>query len=77
MADPEEILLNAEEKMDGAVQALRRELSGVRTGRAHPSLIESLPVEYYGATTPLEAARQRSTRRKPACSPSRCGTAAP
>ncbi|MGE5596560.1 MAG: ribosome recycling factor [Hyphomicrobiales bacterium] len=54
MADPDEILLNAEEKMEGAVQALRRELNGVRTGRAHPSLIESLPIDYYGASTPLK-----------------------
>lgn len=53
MADPDEILLNAEERMDGAIQALRRELNGVRTGRAHPSLIETLPVDYYGAITPL------------------------
>ena len=54
MADPEEVLLNAEEKMDGAVQALKRELNGVRTGRAHASLIETLPVDYYGAITPLK-----------------------
>ena len=54
MADPDEILLNADEKMDGAVQALKRELNGVRTGRAHPSLIETLPVDYYGAITPLK-----------------------
>jgi ribosome recycling factor len=40
--------------MDGAVQALKRELNGIRTGRAHTSLIETLPVEYYGATTPLK-----------------------
>lgn len=52
--DPEEILLAADERMDGAVQALRRELNGVRTGRAHPSLIETLTVEYYGAPTPLK-----------------------
>jgi ribosome recycling factor len=52
--DPDEILLDADEKMDGAVQALRRELNGVRTGRAHPSLIETLPVDYYGAMTPLK-----------------------
>ncbi|MCC7365644.1 MAG: ribosome recycling factor [Dehalococcoidia bacterium] len=52
--DPEEILLGADEKMDGAVQALRRELNGVRTGRAHPSLIETLNVDYYGAPTPLK-----------------------
>lgn len=54
MADPDEILLSADERMDGAVQALKRELNGVRTGRAHPSLIESLPVDYYGAATPLK-----------------------
>lgn len=54
MADPEEVLLTADEKMDGAVQALRRELNGVRTGRAHPSLIETLPVDYYGTSTPLK-----------------------
>ena len=54
MADSDEILLSAEERMDGAVQALKRELNGVRTGRAHPSLIETLPVDYYGAVTPLK-----------------------
>jgi len=54
MADAEEILLNADDRMDGAVAALRRELNGVRTGRAHPSLVESLPVDYYGAVTPLK-----------------------
>lgn len=54
MADPEEILLNADDKMDSAIDAFRRELNGVRTGRAHPSLIESLPVDYYGAITPLK-----------------------
>ncbi|MCC6382081.1 MAG: ribosome recycling factor [Dehalococcoidia bacterium] len=53
MAEPEELLLDADERMDGAVQALRRELNGVRTGRAHPSLVETLPVDYYGAITPL------------------------
>ena len=54
MADADEIILGADERMDGAVDALRRELNGVRTGRAHPSLIESLPIEYYGAITPLK-----------------------
>jgi ribosome recycling factor len=52
--DPDEILLDADDKMEGAVQALRRELNGVRTGRAHPSLIETLSVDYYGAMTPLK-----------------------
>jgi len=54
MPEPEEILLTADERMDGAVGALRRDLTGIRTGRAHPSLIESLAVDYYGATTPLK-----------------------
>jgi ribosome recycling factor len=53
LADPEEILLDADERMDGAVATLKRELNGVRSGRAHPSLIENLPVDYYGAVTPL------------------------
>src|ERR1700742_3173526 len=54
MADPDEILLDADERMDGALQAFKRELNGVRSGRAHPSLIEGLAVDYYGATTPLK-----------------------
>lgn len=54
MADPDEILLTADEKMDGAIVAFRRDLNGIRTGRAHPSLIEMLPVDYYGAITPLK-----------------------
>jgi len=54
MADPDETLLDADERMDGAVVALRRELNGVRTGRAHASLIEMLEVDYYGAHTPLK-----------------------
>ena len=36
MADPDEILLTADEKMDSAIEAFRRELNGIRTGRAHP-----------------------------------------
>ncbi len=54
MADPDEILLTADEKMDSAIVAFRRDLNGIRTGRAHPSLIEMLPVDYYGAITPLK-----------------------
>jgi len=54
MADPDEILLTADEKMDSSIEAFRRDLNGIRTGRAHPSLIEMLPVDYYGAITPLK-----------------------
>lgn len=52
--DPDEILLAADDKMDSAVEAFKRELNGIRTGRAHPSLIETLHVDYYGAMTPLK-----------------------
>ena len=40
-------------RMKGAVQALEDDLSGIRTGRAHPALVEKLQVEYYGMPTPL------------------------
>jgi ribosome recycling factor len=52
--DPEETLLEADSRMDSALDALKRDLTGVRTGRAHPSLIESLVVDYYGANTALK-----------------------
>lgn len=54
MADPDETLLEAADKMDGAIVALKRDLEGVRTGRAHPGLIEGLIVDYYGTATPLK-----------------------
>src|SRR5512141_2738300 len=39
--------------MKGAIQSLEEDLSGSRTGRASPALVERLQVEYYGAPTPL------------------------
>lgn len=44
---------DAEHRMQGALEALHRELSGIRTGRAAPALVERLHVDYYGASTPL------------------------
>lgn len=49
----EDILHETEDKMKKANDALRRELQNIRTGRAVPGLIEKLPVEAYGTTTPL------------------------
>ena len=46
-------LHDAETRMKGAVQALEEDLSGIRTGRASPALVEKLPIEYYGTLTPL------------------------
>jgi len=48
-----EIYKDAEDRMKGAIQSLEEDLAGIRTGRAHPALIEKLPVEYYGVPTPL------------------------
>ena len=48
-----EVYQEAETRMKGAIQALEDDLAGIRTGRAHPALVEKLPVEYYGAPTPL------------------------
>ena len=42
-----------EEKMDKALQALRNELTNIRTGRATPSLLDQVKVDYYGAPTPV------------------------
>ncbi|HXA71415.1 MAG TPA: ribosome recycling factor [Stellaceae bacterium] len=39
--------------MDGAIDALKKELGGLRTGRASPSLLESVSVSAYGSTMPL------------------------
>jgi ribosome recycling factor len=49
----DDVLLDAEDRMEKAVAALRRELTTIRTGRAHPGLVEHLRVDYYGAPTPL------------------------
>jgi ribosome recycling factor len=49
----DEILMDAEERMEKAVNFLREELKGIRTGRASPALVETLRVEYYGSPTPL------------------------
>ncbi|MGF1907930.1 ribosome recycling factor [Vibrio kasasachensis] len=48
-----EIKKDAQERMEKSVEALKSNLSKIRTGRAHPSLLSGLSVEYYGAPTPL------------------------
>jgi ribosome recycling factor len=48
-----EVVKEAESRMNGAIQALEEDLSGIRTGRASPALVEKLMVEYYGSPTPL------------------------
>ena len=48
-----DLLNDAESRMRGAIQVLHDDLAAIRTGRASPSLVEKLPIEYYGAPTPL------------------------
>jgi ribosome recycling factor len=48
-----EIEKDTTSRMEKSVEALKHELSKVRTGRAHPSLLEQINVSYYGADTPL------------------------
>jgi ribosome recycling factor len=48
-----ETLHESETRMKGAIQVLEEDLSGIRTGRASPALVERLHVEYYGVPTPL------------------------
>ncbi len=43
-----------ETKMKKAIEAMRSDFQGMRTGRASPSLVEPLKVDYYGAPTPLQ-----------------------
>jgi ribosome recycling factor len=50
----DETLADAEKRMGKAVEALRRDLATVRTGRANPGLVEQLRVDYYGTPTPLK-----------------------
>jgi ribosome recycling factor len=48
-----EVYKEAEARMKGAIQALEEDLGGIRTGRASPTLVERLMVDYYDMPTPL------------------------
>ena len=50
----EDILLEAMDKMDAAVEHTQAQFGTVRTGRASPALVERITVEYYGAPVPLQ-----------------------
>jgi ribosome recycling factor len=57
----EEILFDAEERMEKAVGVFRDELRGLRTGRATPALVDNIRIEYYGSPTPLKQLAQINT----------------
>ena len=50
----DDVLTEAERKMGQSIEAMRRDISTLRTGRATPALIEDLAVDYYGTPTPLK-----------------------
>jgi ribosome recycling factor len=51
----DDVLLEAEEHMEKAVDHLRGELRGIRTGRASPALVEGIRADYYGSPTELKS----------------------
>jgi ribosome recycling factor len=61
MTDPDTILLETEASMDKALEYLKSELKGVRSGRASPSMVEFIKVEYYGSMTDLKQLAAIST----------------
>ena len=50
----DEILMDAEERMEKAINKLKSDLTGIRTGRANPGLVDSLRVEVYGSQSPIK-----------------------
>jgi len=57
----EEIVLEAEERMEKSIALLADQFRGVRTGRANVGLIDSIRVDYYGSLTPLKQVANLST----------------
>lgn len=49
----DEIIRSAEDRMEKAVQVLRRDLASVRAGRATPAMLDKVMVEYYGSQMPV------------------------
>ena len=49
----DKILKNADSKMKKTIEALTKELSSIRTGRASPALVEHIKIDYHGVITPL------------------------
>jgi len=50
---PETIKKHAEERMEKAISSFKKDMAGLRAGRATPSLLDRIQVEYYGTMTPI------------------------
>jgi len=51
--NPQDVKQGADQKMVRSLESLKSNLSKIRTGRAHPGLLENIEVDYYGSPTPL------------------------
>jgi ribosome recycling factor len=58
----EAIIKDADQRMNKTMETLRHDLAKVRTGRAHPSLLEHIHVKYYGSEVPLNQAANISVQ---------------
>ena len=61
MSSGKEVIGKHNERCESSIEAFKRDLSKVRTGRASPGLVEGIIVDYYGAKTPLQHLGQIST----------------
>jgi ribosome recycling factor len=61
MTNAQDVIKDATTRMDGALAALKDRFSGLRTGKASPSLVDSLQVPYYGVPTRLKDMANIST----------------
>ena len=50
----DDILLETETKMEGAIEALDKKFTNIRAGRANPNILDGVLVNYYGVATPLK-----------------------
>jgi ribosome recycling factor len=56
-----DILNDADQKMDKSVEATREEFAAIRAGRANPNMFSKITVDYYGTPTPLQQLASFST----------------
>ena len=52
----DDVVKDADHRMDRTIEVMKQELTKIRTGRAHPSLLEHITVNYYGSDVPLNQA---------------------
>ena len=57
----DDVISNAQSRMNKAVEVMKKDLNALRTGRATPALLENIIVDYYGVPTPLNQIASIST----------------